>query len=104
MAFIGQDIIDTGMTKVADADLLTIWLRDHVAGESGGDFEPPTADRVERIARSALRAHEDRFYANVYGRLSAAARERLNALLYSDKADGDAAQDEAAGSAPAIKV
>ncbi|MDV7213846.1 Tn3 family transposase, partial [Azotobacter beijerinckii] len=103
---------------VTDADLLTIWLRDHVAGEAGGDLElmivrlearcrelaiePPTADRVERIARSALRAHEDRFHADVYGRLSAAARERLNALLYSDKAGGDAAQDEAAGSAPAI--
>ena len=103
---------------VADADLLTIWLRDHVAGEAGGDIEPmivrlearcrelaiepPTADRVERIARSALRAHEDRFHADVYGRLSAAARERLNTLLYSDKAGGDAAQDEAAGSAPAL--
>lgn len=103
---------------VADADLLAIWLRDHVAEEAGGDIEPmivrlearcrelaiepPTADRVERIARSALRAHEDRFHADVYGRLSAAARERLNALLYSDKAGGDAAQDDAAGSAPAI--
>lgn len=108
----------SGFASASATDLLTIWLRDHVAGEAGGDLEPmimrlearcrelaiepPTADRVARIARSALRAHEDRFHADVYGRLSAAARERLNALLYSDKAGGDAAQDEAAGSAPAI--
>ncbi len=64
---------------VADAETLTVWLRDHVAGEVGGEIEPmierlevrcrelaiepATADRVERIARTALRAHEDRFHA-----------------------------------------
>ena len=57
---------------VADAQMLTVWLRDHVAGEAAGQIEPlierlesrcrelaiepPTADRVERIARTALRA------------------------------------------------
>ena len=54
---------------VADAHMLTTWLRDHVAGEVGGEIEPmierletrcrelgiepPTADRVERLARTA---------------------------------------------------
>ena len=82
---------------VADADMLTEWLRDHVAGEAGGEIEsmierlearcrelaiePPTADRVERIARTALRAHEERFHADIYGRLSPAIRERLDELL-----------------------
>ena len=82
---------------VADADTLTEWLRDHVAAEAGGEIaamverlearrrelsiEPPTAERVERIARAALRAHEERFHADIYGRLSPAIRERLDQLL-----------------------
>ena len=63
---------------VADAEALTVWLRDHIAAEVGGELarmleqlelhcrelaiEPPTPERMERIARSALRAHEDRFH------------------------------------------
>jgi hypothetical protein len=78
---------------VADADTLTEWLRDHVAAEAGGEIEPmvarletrcrelaiepPTAERVERIARAALRAHDERFHADIYGQLSLAIRERL---------------------------
>lgn len=70
---------------VADADMLMEWLRDHVAGEVGGEIEPmiehlearcrelaiepPTPDRAERIARSVLRAHEDRFHNSVFERL-----------------------------------
>ena len=104
---------------VADADLLTVWLRDHIAGEVGGDIEPmierlearcrelaiepPTPDRVERITRSALRAHEDLFHNSVYERLSPTTRERLDALLRPEKAgDEDTGQDEATGSAPAV--
>ena len=104
---------------VADADMLTAWLRDHVAGEAGGEIEPmierlqarcreltiepPTADRMERIARTALRAHEDRFHANVYERLSSQARVRLDALLRPDKDGGDDnVQDDAASGAPAL--
>ncbi len=103
---------------VADADRLTAWLRDHVAGEAGGEIEPmierlearcrelaiepPTADRIERIVRTALRVHEDRFHTDVYERLSSAMHERLDALLRSDKAGSDDfAQDEGAGSTPA---
>ncbi|MBP8163304.1 MAG: Tn3 family transposase [Propionivibrio sp.] len=104
---------------VADAHMLTTWLRDHVAGEVGGEIEPmierletrcrelgiepPTADRVERLARTALRAHEDRFHASVYERLSPATRDQLDDLLRPEKASSDdATQDDAAGSAPAI--
>ena len=103
---------------VADADRLTAWLRDHVASEAGGEIEsmierletrcrelaiePPTTDRMERIARTALRAHEERFHAGVYERLSPVIRERLDALLRSDKTGSDdSAQDEGAGSTPA---
>ncbi|MFH1602293.1 MAG: Tn3 family transposase [Pseudomonadota bacterium] len=87
---------------VGDADMLKVWLRDHACGETDGEIEslierlethcrelrvePPTADRAERIARAALRAHEDRFQAGVYERLPTAAQERLDALLRPEKA------------------
>ena len=61
--------------------------------------------RVERIARTALRTHEDRFHNSVYERLSPTARKRLDALLRPEKdADNDATQDQedATGSAPAV--
>jgi TnpA family transposase len=90
---------------VADAQMLTAWLRDHVAGEAGGQIEPlierlesrcrelaiepPTADRVERIARTALRAHEEQLNADIYARLSPTIRERLDELLGSAERDGD---------------
>jgi Tn3 transposase DDE domain/Domain of unknown function (DUF4158) len=96
---------------VADADSLTEWLRDHAAAEAGGEIaamverletrcrelaiEPPSVERVERIARAALRAHEERFHADIYGRLSPAIRERLDELL------GSAEGENATGSAPA---
>src|SRR4029450_12848565 len=66
---------------VADAEMLTVWLCDHVAGEVSGEIEPmierlearcrelaiepPTPDRVERIPRTDLRTHEDRFHNGV---------------------------------------
>ena len=87
---------------VADAERLTQWLRDHVAGEVGGEIEPmierlqarcrelsiepPTPERMERIARSALRAHEDRFHCSIHARLPPMTRERLDALLRPEKA------------------
>ncbi|MCK0505296.1 hypothetical protein GO606_000115 (plasmid) [Aromatoleum anaerobium] len=61
---------------------------------------------MERIARSALRAHEDRFHNGVYERLPPATRERLDALLRPEKSGSEEnagdAQDETAGSAPAV--
>jgi hypothetical protein len=66
-------------------------------------IEPPRADRVERIARAALRAHEERFHADIYGRLSPTIRERLDELLQPDKGNSDGASpDDAPGSAPAV--
>jgi hypothetical protein len=71
---------------VADAKVLTEWLRDHAAPEAGGEvtsiverlearcrelaIEPPTEERGERIARAALRAHEDRFHSSIYSNLT----------------------------------
>jgi hypothetical protein len=88
---------------VADAEMLTAWLRDHVAAEAGGQIEPlierlearcrelaiepPSADRVERITRAALRAHEERFHTAIYARLSPAIRARLDELLGSAESE-----------------
>ena len=41
---------------VADADLLTVWLRDHIAGEVGGDIEP----MIERLKRAAANSPSSR--------------------------------------------
>ena len=97
---------------VADAEMLTAWLRDHVAAEAGGQIEPlierlearcrelaiepPSADRVERITRAALRAHEERFHTGIYARLSPATRARLDELL------GSAESENISGGAPAV--
>jgi TnpA family transposase len=103
---------------VADADMLSEWLRDHAAVAAGGEIEalverlearcrelaiePPTGERVERIARAALRAHEERFHVAIYGRLSPAIRERLDALLGSAEGDGDRSEaEDVPGRAPA---
>ncbi|WP_431064780.1 Tn3 family transposase [Methylotuvimicrobium sp.] len=66
-------------------------------------IEPPTPDRMERIARSALRAHEDRFHHTVYERLSPKQRENLDALLRPEKGDGENNDQEGVtSSAPAL--
>ena len=91
--------------------MLTDWLPDHVAAEAGGQIEPlierlearcrelaiepPTPDRVERIARTALRAHEERFHADIYARLSPPICAYLDELLWS------AESENVTGSAPA---
>lgn|GEM_PF-3521211 len=81
--------------KVADAEQLEVRCRELA-------IEPPTPERMERIARSALRAHEDRFYASVYERLPPATRERLDALLYPEEVDADTedAQDPSTDRTP----
>ena len=107
---------------LADAEALMAWLRDHVAAEVGGELapmieqlevrcrelsiEPPTPERMERIARSALRAHEDRFHNGVNERLPPVTRERLDALLRPEKpdteSDGDGDRDAATDRTPAL--
>ena len=104
---------------ISDAEMLTEWLRDHVAGEADGEIEsmverletrcrelaiePPTADRMERIVRTALRTHDERFHANIYGRLSPAIRERLDKLLRPAEGDSDGSSpDDMPGGAPAV--
>lgn len=44
-------------------------------------IEPPTAERLERIVRAALRSYEETFCAQVLARLTAEQQTRLEALL-----------------------
>ncbi|MBK1724936.1 Tn3 family transposase [Thiocystis violacea] len=103
---------------VADADDLTSWLCDQVIGAIGSEIvplierlevrcrelalEPPTIERMERIARSAVRAYDDRFHARTLDRLSSATRKRLDALLSPEETDEAATDDEAGRQPPAL--
>jgi len=81
---------------VADAEQLSEWLCEHAAAAGGTperlatlldlrcrelSIEPPSAERVDRIVRAAIHAHDERFCTATLGRLSLTTRERLDALL-----------------------
>lgn len=103
---------------VADAASLEAWLRDEAAVVGAVPdhlvprlearcrelaIEPPTADRVDRIVRAAIRAHEERLYARILARLTPETRARLEALLLpgSDPESGPDG-DGQPGTAPAL--
>ena len=94
---------------VADGETLTEWLRDHTVADSRDiaeltsalehrcrviKIEPPGADRIERIVRAALHAHDERFCSEIHGRLPAGTRTRLDALLSPATTDPNAAANE----------
>ncbi|MBV8557523.1 MAG: Tn3 family transposase, partial [Planctomycetaceae bacterium] len=103
---------------VADAEALEDWLRDQAVTVGAVpdllvarlearcrelDIEPPAADRVERIVRAAIRAHEERLYARIRDRLTPETRARLEALLQPESdAESDSDGDGQPGAAPAL--
>jgi hypothetical protein len=105
---------------VADAETLTTWARDHavartrdvsrlvkdLTAQCGVLFiEPPTPDRMERIARAAVRAYEDRLHGTTFERLTPEMRKRLDALLQAvspDEATPCVPQEALEGQAPAM--
>jgi hypothetical protein len=104
--------------SVADAALLEGWLRGQVAAVGAVSdqlaallqtrcrelsIEPPTADRIDRIVRTAIHAHDDQFCTGILGRLVPAARERLEALLRpAGNESEDPPPDQSAGMVPAL--
>ena len=81
---------------VADAGMLEVWMRDQIPAISAIpdqlialvearcrelSIEAPAPDRIDRIVRAAIRAHDERFHASVVSRLTPETRERLEALL-----------------------
>ncbi len=106
-------------STIADASMLTAWLCDHVAGEAGSDIdwmtqrlearcrelaiEPPTAERMERIVRAAIRMHENQFHADIYSKLSLNTQAYLDELLLPAKTEENALEvDDAFSCAPAL--
>ena len=103
---------------VADAELLEGWLRDQVAAVGAApdqlvallgtrcrelSIEPPAADRIDRIVRAAIHAHDERFCAGILGRLAPATRGRLEALLRpAANESSDPPSDQSTGTAPAL--
>jgi TnpA family transposase len=103
---------------VADAEALEAWLRgqaavvgtvpDHLVARLEARcrelaIEPPSADRVERIVRAAIRAHEGQLYARIRDRLTPEARARLEALLQPESDAGSGSDgDGQPGAAPAL--
>jgi TnpA family transposase len=103
---------------VADGEALTDWLRDHAVVDSRDmaaltialeqrcravKIEPPGADRIERIVRAALHAHDEQFCGEIHRRLSPATRTRLDALLRPATTEPKAAaKDEPDSHIPAV--
>jgi hypothetical protein len=106
-------------TTVADAQLLQDWLKDQAAAV-GADperpqallaarcgelsIEPPADDRVDRIVRAAIHAHDESFCARILGRLAPTTRERLEALLRpaENASGGDPLAEQSPATAPAL--
>ena len=104
---------------VADGEALTEWLSNHAVADSRDTveltsalerrcrvlkIEPPGADRIERIVRAALHAHDERFCADIHRRLPPDTRTRLDALLRPAVAAEQTipADDEPDGPVPAV--
>jgi TnpA family transposase len=103
---------------VADAEALEAWLRDQAAVVGAIPdhlvprlearcrelaIEPPSADRVDRIVRAAIHAHEERLFTRICDRLTPETRTRLEALLQpGSNPESGPDGDGQPGTAPAV--
>ena len=91
---------------VADSETIVAWLQSHILPQTQRidaltaaiygryrtlKIEPPTAGRVERLARSALRQYTEQFCEAIAAKLSAQTKSRLDALLVRETIDGERA-------------
>ncbi|GGQ31435.1 DUF4158 domain-containing protein [Streptosporangium pseudovulgare] len=98
--------------SVADADKFTVWLTTDIAhAERNADrvreellkrlreesVEPPTADRVTRMVRSALHNAEENWFLTVWERVPDAVRGRVLALVGEESEMAAAPGDEEDG-------
>jgi len=112
-----RELLGFREATVADSEALTEWVQ-HQTAATGANaeqltqqlegrcralfFEPPAPDRVDRIVRAAIHAHDERLQAEITRRLGPETRQRLEALLRPAKAE-DASDGEAGvGMAPAL--
>ncbi len=91
---------------VADGKAIAAWLPEHVLPQTQRmdalveaiydryrslKIEPPTAGRVERLARSALRQYTEQFCTAIAGKLSSQTKSSLDSLLVRETIDGEQA-------------
>ncbi len=105
-------------TTVDDAGRLEAWLCDQAVAVGGSQdrlaalvearclelsIKPPSTDRLDRIVRAALHAHDERIYADILERLAPAVRSRLEALLRpANSKPDDSPPESVSGTAPAV--
>ena len=103
---------------VADAAVLEVWLQEQIPAIAVIPdqlialaetrcrellIEAPAPDRLDRIVRAAIRAHDERFQAAIVSRLALETRERLDALLRPvETASEHPAPEPSTQSAPAL--
>lgn len=98
-----RDLLGTRPSSVADAEALLVWLQDEVVAETRDTdqlrrrvrdwcqerrVELPSAERVDRIIRSAVASYDDRFCADIASQLSLETKAALDALLGSPDEEG----------------
>jgi TnpA family transposase len=91
-----RDLLGFREATVEDGEALTEWLDERVLQQDRQidrlkasvidrcralRIEPPTPDRIERLIRSAVHRHEEKFCSDLLTRLSADTQVQLNALL-----------------------
>jgi TnpA family transposase len=91
---------------VNDSEAIVTWLQSHILPQTQRidalttaiygryrtlKIEPPTAGRVERLARSALRQYTEQFCEAIVAKLSAQTKSHLDALLVRETIDGERA-------------
>lgn len=89
-----------------DVEVVSRWLQEHILPQTQQldavrdavyrryrtlKIEPPTAGRVERLARSALWQYTEQFCEAIAGKLSIQNKSRLDALLERETIDGEQA-------------
>jgi hypothetical protein len=103
-----RDHLGFRVCSVQDADKLTTWLAVNVAGaERNADrvrmellkhcreefIEPPSADRITRMVRSALHTAEEAWFTTIASRVAPQIRDRVLALVDAE-GDSPAEPDE----------
>jgi TnpA family transposase len=89
-----------------DVEVVSLWLQEHILPQTQQldavrdavyrryrtlKIEPPTAGRIERLARSALRQYTEQFCEAIGGKLSTQNKSRLDALLERETIEGEQA-------------
>jgi len=112
-----RDLLGFREATVADGEALSEWLQ-HQTGAIGANpeqlvqqlegrcralfLEPPAPDRIDRIVRAAIHAHDEWLQTEIAQRLAPETRQRLDALLRPAKAEGADGAETDVGAAPAL--